>query len=102
CPYPPKCAPSNKNGASLLREWPSYLIGLFGQFHEFRHIAHAATPFCAASPLRSCCRAVFRVFVSAPVASFRVPQAREYWETLPCPPPATVYGMLLSAVGEPN
>jgi len=31
-----------------------------------------------------------------------VPQAREYWETLPCPPPATVYGMLLSAVGEPN
>ena len=42
------------------------------------------------------------LFVSAPVASFRVPQAREYWETLPCPPPATVYGMLLSAVGEPN
>ena len=42
------------------------------------------------------------LFVSAPVASFSVPQAREYWETLPCPPPATVYGMLLSAVGEPN
>jgi CRISPR-associated protein Cas5t len=42
------------------------------------------------------------LFVSVPIASFRVPQAREYWETLPCPPPATVYGMLLSAVGEPN
>jgi CRISPR-associated protein Cas5t len=42
------------------------------------------------------------LFVSVPVASFRVPQAREYWETLPCPPPATVYGMLLAAVGEPN
>jgi CRISPR-associated protein Cas5t len=42
------------------------------------------------------------LFVSVPVASFRVPQAREYWETLPCPPPATVYGMLLATVGEPN
>jgi CRISPR-associated protein Cas5t len=42
------------------------------------------------------------LFVSVPVASFRVPQAREYWETLPCPPPATVYGMLLAVVGEPN
>jgi CRISPR-associated protein Cas5t len=42
------------------------------------------------------------LFVSVPIASFRVPQAREYWETFPCPPPATVYGMLLSAVGEPN
>jgi CRISPR-associated protein Cas5t len=42
------------------------------------------------------------LFVSVPVASFRVPQAREYWETLPCPPPATLYGMLLAAVGEPN
>jgi CRISPR-associated protein Cas5t len=42
------------------------------------------------------------LFVSVPIASFRVPQAREYWETLPCPPPATVYGMLLAAVGEPN
>jgi CRISPR-associated protein Cas5t len=40
------------------------------------------------------------LFVSVPVASFRVPQAREYWETLPCPAPATVYGMLLAAVGE--
>jgi CRISPR-associated protein Cas5t len=42
------------------------------------------------------------LFVSVPLASFRIPQAREYWETLPCPPPATVYGMLLATVGEPN
>jgi CRISPR-associated protein Cas5t len=40
------------------------------------------------------------LFVSVPVASFRVPQAREYFETFPCPPPSTVYGMLLSLVGE--
>lgn len=43
-----------------------------------------------------------RLYVSIPIASFRVAQAREYWETYPCPPPATVYGMLLSAVGEGN
>lgn len=42
------------------------------------------------------------LFVSVPIASFRVPQAREYFETLPCPPPSTVYGMLLALVGEPN
>lgn len=42
------------------------------------------------------------LYVSVPVASFRVPQAREYFETLPCPPPSTVYGMLLSMVGEPD
>jgi CRISPR-associated protein Cas5t len=42
------------------------------------------------------------LFISVPIASFRVPQAREYWETLPCPPPATIYGMLLAAVGETN
>jgi CRISPR-associated protein Cas5t len=42
------------------------------------------------------------LYVSVPVASFRVPQAREYLETLPCPPPSTVYGMLLSLVGEPD
>ncbi len=42
------------------------------------------------------------LYVSVPVASFRVPQAREYFETLPCPPPSTVYGMLLSVVGEPD
>lgn len=40
------------------------------------------------------------LYVSVPVASFRVPRAREYFETLPCPPPSTVYGMLLSLVGE--
>ncbi len=41
-------------------------------------------------------------YVSAPIASFRSPWAREYIETLAAPPPATVYGLLLSAVGEPN
>ncbi|GEM_PF-210483 len=43
-----------------------------------------------------------RLFVSVPVAGFRVGYAREYWETYPCPPPSTVYGMLLSLVGESN
>lgn len=42
------------------------------------------------------------LFVSVPVACFRVPRAREYFETFPCPPPSTVYGMLLSMVGEVN
>jgi CRISPR-associated protein Cas5t len=42
------------------------------------------------------------LYVSVPVASFRVAQAREYWETYPCPPPSTIYGMLLSLVGEPD
>jgi len=42
------------------------------------------------------------LYVSVPVAGFRVARAREYWETYPCPPPSTVYGMLLSLVGEPN
>ena len=42
------------------------------------------------------------LYVSVPVASFRVPRAREYFETFPIPPPATVYGMLLSVVGETN
>ena len=41
-----------------------------------------------------------RLYVSVPVAGFRVAQAREFWETYPCPPPSTVYGMLLSLVGE--
>lgn len=40
------------------------------------------------------------LYVSVPVAGFRVPRAREYFETFPIPPPATVYGMLLSLVGE--
>ncbi|TMQ76473.1 fruiting body developmental protein S-like protein [Candidatus Accumulibacter phosphatis] len=34
------------------------------------------------------------------MAGFRIPHAREYFETLPVPPPSTVYGMLLSLVGE--
>lgn len=41
-------------------------------------------------------------YVAVPVVSFRSPRAREYLETLPVPPPATVYGMLCSAVGEPD
>lgn len=46
------------------------------------------------------CESVLRLFVSVPVAGFRVAYAREYWESYPCPPPSTVYGMLLSLVGE--
>jgi len=38
--------------------------------------------------------------VEVPIASFRQSRAREYAETYPVPPPATVYGMLLSLVGE--
>ncbi len=41
-----------------------------------------------------------RLFMSVPVACFRVAYAREYWETYPCPPPSTLYGMLLSLMGE--
>jgi CRISPR-associated protein Cas5t len=43
-----------------------------------------------------------KLLVSVPLASFRVAQAREYWETYPIPPPSTLYGMLLSLVGEEN
>lgn len=42
------------------------------------------------------------LYVHVPIACFRVPRAREYFETFPCPPPSTVYGMLLSMVGEVN
>jgi CRISPR-associated protein Cas5t len=45
---------------------------------------------------------IVHLYTSVPVAGFRVAQAREYWETYPCPPPSTVYGMLLSLVGEPD
>ena len=38
--------------------------------------------------------------VEVPIACFRQSQAREYVETYPVPPPSTVYGMLLSLVGE--
>lgn len=40
------------------------------------------------------------LYVTVPIASFRRGAAREYWETLPLPPPSTVYGFLLSMVGE--
>jgi|SRR5688572_15515466 len=40
--------------------------------------------------------------LSVPIACFRMPRAREYFETFPCPPPSTVFGMLLSMVGEIN
>lgn len=40
--------------------------------------------------------------VEVPIASFRQSRAREYAETYPVPPPSTIYGMLLSIVGETN
>ncbi|MBD2203536.1 type I-MYXAN CRISPR-associated protein Cas5/Cmx5/DevS [Calothrix sp. FACHB-1219] len=40
--------------------------------------------------------------VEVPIACFRQSRAREYVETYPVPPPSTVYGMLLSLVGEVN
>ena len=40
------------------------------------------------------------LYVSVPIASFRRGAAREFWETYPLPPPSTVYGFLLSFVGE--
>lgn len=39
--------------------------------------------------------------VEVPVCAFRPYASREYQDTFPVPPPATVYGMLLSMVGEP-
>lgn len=38
--------------------------------------------------------------IDVPYASFRKSYARSFAETYPFPPPATVYGMLLSLVGE--
>ncbi|NOJ28409.1 MAG: type I-MYXAN CRISPR-associated protein Cas5/Cmx5/DevS [Nitrososphaera sp.] len=40
------------------------------------------------------------LYISVPVASFRNPYARDYLETYLVPPPSTVYGMLLSSIGE--
>lgn len=40
------------------------------------------------------------LLVSVPICSFRKPYAREFLETERIPPPATVYGFLLSLVGE--
>jgi len=42
------------------------------------------------------------LLVEVPIACFRQSRAREYAETYPVPPPSTVYGMLLSCVGEVN
>src|SRR5437660_11019493 len=43
---------------------------------------------------------VITLRVEVPYASFRKSFARSFAETYPLPPPATVYGMLLSLVGE--
>lgn len=43
---------------------------------------------------------MLQLYVSVPIASFRPGAAREFWETLPLPPPSTVYGFLLAMVGE--
>ncbi len=40
------------------------------------------------------------LYVSIPIACFRAPYARTFAESLPLPAPSTVYGMLLSMVGE--
>src|SRR6266542_1603195 len=40
------------------------------------------------------------LYIEAPYASFRKSFARSFAETYSLPPPATVYGMLLSLVGE--
>lgn len=40
------------------------------------------------------------LYVEVPFATFRQSHAREYGQTYPVPPPSTVYGMLLSLVGE--
>lgn len=40
------------------------------------------------------------LYLSAPVCSFRKGYAREYLETEEIPPPSTIYGFLLSLVGE--
>ena len=40
------------------------------------------------------------LYLDVPFVTFRESQAREMGKTYPVPPPATVYGMLLSLVGE--
>lgn len=40
------------------------------------------------------------LYIEVPFASFRKSYARSLAETYPFPPPATIYGMLLSLVGE--
>jgi len=43
---------------------------------------------------------VIALEIQAPFATFRKSFARSFAETYPLAPPATVYGMLLSLVGE--
>lgn len=43
---------------------------------------------------------IVALHVEVPLASFRQSHAREYAQTYPVPPPSTVYGFLLSLVGE--
>jgi CRISPR-associated protein Cas5t len=45
---------------------------------------------------------VIALSVEVPVASFRESRAKDYIATYPVPPPSSVYGMLLSMVGEVN
>lgn len=40
------------------------------------------------------------LYVHVPCATFRTSRSREYGKTYPVPPPSTLYGMLLSLVGE--
>lgn len=40
------------------------------------------------------------LYVHIPCATFRISRSREYGKTYSAPPPSTVYGMLLSLVGE--
>lgn len=42
------------------------------------------------------------LLVEVPVCAFRPFTSREYQDTFPVPTPSTVYGMLLSLVGEPS
>jgi CRISPR-associated protein Cas5t len=45
---------------------------------------------------------VIALSVEVPVASFRESRAKDYIASYPVPPPSSVYGMLLSMVGEVN
>ena len=42
------------------------------------------------------------LYVHVPCATFRTSRSREYGKTYLVPPPSTIYGMLLSLVGETN
>ncbi len=42
------------------------------------------------------------IYIDVPVATFRQSHAREYGKTYPYPPHSTVYGLLLSLIGEIN